>query len=811
MLSNAKKDLQNAIFKSRNFSSIATDLNGVIQIFNVGAETLLGYSAAEVVNIMTPADLSDKEELKARTYSLSLEFNKPIPSDFEALVYKAARDMEDTYEMTYICKDGSHLAVMVSVTPLHAIDNAVIGYLLIGINNTARKISEAQRNITSEELIVRQLKEASALQDAIFNSTNFSSIATDAHGVIQIFNVGAETMLGYCAAEVVNIMTPADLSDKEELQARANALSLEFGVTIRLGFEALAYKSALVIEDIYDLTYIRKNGSRLAALVSVTALRDENHAIIGYLLIGTDNTARKLAERSAGITSAAFDSAQGMFITDDKGFFSHINKAFSETTGYNTQELIGQPISILKSGVHDAAFYQDIWQKVDDRGCWVGEIWNKRKNGELYREQMSLIQVLDEQNNIVSYVATFTDTSQLKAYEAGLIEAKEKAERFSTLKSEFMATMSHEIRTPMNAIIGFSELALYEDMNEDVRTYLQDINTASTNLLGILQDVLDFAKLEVGRVVIEALPFKLDDLLQTINILFSGAAQQKGLAFTIVRDNMIPTELIGDRLRLQQVLINLVANAIKFTQQGSVTLTVSIQRISLSQICLLFSVSDTGIGIALDDQDKLFQAFSQVDGSHTRQYGGTGLGLVISKELVELMGSEISVDSEKHQGSTFSFSLLLDRNNASIELVAHSSPVTARIINVNNNNLMGRRVLVVEDNDMSQILTLKHLAILGIDAKLASNGEIALNLLEQYEFDAVLMDIHMPVMNGIEATQRIRQQEKFATLPIIALSAGVSQLERNNCMDCGMVGFIAKPIDVEQLHATLELWLSKPQ
>ena len=602
MLSNAKKDLQNAIFNSRNFSSIATDINGVIQIFNVGAETLLGYSAAEVVNIMTPADLSDKEELKARTYSLSLEFNKPIPSDFETLVYKAARDMEDTYEMSYICKDGSHLAVMVSVTPLHDID----------------------------------------------------------------------------------------------------------------------------------------------------------HAVIGYLLIGTDNTARKLAERNAGITSAAFDSAQGMFITDDKGFFSHINKAFSETTGYNTQELLGKPISILKSGVHDAAFYQDIWQKVDDRGCWVGEIWNKRKNGELYREQMSLIQVLDDQNNIVSYVATFTDTSQLKAYEAGLIEAKEKAERFSTLKSEFMATMSHEIRTPMNAIIGFSELALYEDMNEDVRTYLQDINTASTSLLGILNDVLDFAKLEVGRVVIEAIPFKLDDLLQTINTLFSGAAQQKGLAFTIVRDNMIPAELIGDRLRLQQVLINLVANAIKFTQQGSVTLTVSIQRISLSQICLLFSVSDTGIGIALNDQHKLFQAFSQVDGSHTRQFGGTGLGLVISKELVELMGSEISVDSQKNQGSTFSFSLPFDLNKSSIELVTHSSPVTARIINANNNKLKGRRVLVVEDNDMSQILTLKHLAILGIDAKLASNGEQALSLLEQYDFDAVLMDIHMPVMNGIEATQRIR-------------------------------------------------------
>jgi len=464
----------------------------------------------------------------------------------------------------------------------------------------------------------------------------------------------------------------------------------------------------------------------------------------------------------------------------------------------------------LKSGVHDAAFYQDIWQKVDDRGCWVGEIWNKRKNGELYREQMSLIQVLDEQNNIVSYVATFTDTSQLKAYEAGLIEAKEKAERFSTLKSEFMATMSHEIRTPMNAIIGFSELALYEDMNEDVRTYLQDINTASTNLLGILQDVLDFAKLEVGRVIIEALPFKLDDLLQTINILFSGAAQQKGLAFTITRDNMIPAELIGDRLRLQQVLINLVANAIKFTLQGSVTLTVSIQNINLSQIYLLFSVSDTGIGIALDDQDKLFQAFSQVDGSHSRQFGGTGLGLVVSKDLVELMGGEIMLVSQKNQGSTFSFSLEFDRNS-SVEFVAQSSPVRARVFNLNIDKLKGRRVLVVEDNDMSQRLILKHLAILGIETKSVSNGEEALSLLEQFDFDAVLMDIHMPVMNGIEATTRIRQQEKLASLPIIALSAGVTELERNQCMDCGMVGFIAKPIDVEQLHTVLELWLCNPQ
>ena len=203
----------------------------------------------------------------------------------------------------------------------------------------------------------------------------------------------------------------------------------------------------------------------------------------------------------------------------------------------------------------------------------------------------------------------------------------------------------------------------------------------------------------------------------------------------------------------------------------------------------------------------LFKAFSQVDGSFTRKFGGTGLGLAISKELVELMGGEIIVVSHKDQGSTFRFSLQFDLNKGLIEHVAHRSPITERVIKPNTNKLKGYRVLVVEDNDLSQRLTLNHLATLGIDSKLAAHGEEALSLLEQYDFDAVLMDIHMPIMNGIETTQRIRQQEKLANLPIIALSAGVTQLERNNCMACGMVGFIAKPIDVEQLYTVLELWL----
>src|SRR5471032_1490660 len=286
--------LQSAIFNSANLSSIATDAKGVIQIFNVGAERMLGYQAADVVNKITPADISDPQEVIVRAQALSVELGTPITPGFEALVFKASRGIEDIYELTYFRKDGSRFPAVVSVTALRDAENAIIGYLLIGTDNTARKQAEAA------------LVKAGALQSAIFNSANFSSIATDANGVIQIFNVGAERMLGYTAADVMNKITPADISDPQEVIARAEALSRELGTTITPGFEALVFKASRGIEDIYELTYIRKDGSRFPAVVSVTALRDAQDAIIGYLLIGTELKAGAL--QSAIFNSANFSS-----------------------------------------------------------------------------------------------------------------------------------------------------------------------------------------------------------------------------------------------------------------------------------------------------------------------------------------------------------------------------------------------------------------------------------------------------------------------------------------------------------------------
>src|SRR5664280_1672200 len=391
--------LQRAIFNSANFSSIATDAKGVIQIFNVGAERMLGYAAVDVMNKITPADISDPQEVIARAKALSIELGTPIKPGFEALVFKASRGIEDIYELTYVRKDGSRFPAVVSVTALRDAQETIIGYLLIGTDNTARK--------QAEEALVK----AGALQNAIFNSANFSSIATDAKGVIQIFNVGAERMLGYTAAEVMNKITPADISDPQELIARAKALSVELGTPITPGFEALVFKASRGIEDIYELTYIRKDGSRFPAVVSVTALRDAQDVIIGYLLIGTDNTARKQAEeallKAGALQSAIFNSANFSSIaTDAKGVIQIFNVGAERMLGYTALEVMNK---ITPADISDP-------QEVIERA--------KTLTIELGTPITPGFEALgDDQNAIISYLLIGTDNTARKQAEEALLKA----------------------------------------------------------------------------------------------------------------------------------------------------------------------------------------------------------------------------------------------------------------------------------------------------------------------------------------------------------------------------------------------------
>src|SRR5688572_24008761 len=376
---------------------------------------MLGYTAAEVMNKITPADISDPQEVIARAKALSVELGTAITPGFEALVFKASRGIEDIYELTYFRKDGSRFPAVVSVTALRDAQDAIIGYLLIGTDNTARK--------QAEEALVK----AGALQSAIFNSANFSSIATDGNGVIQIFNVGAERMLGYTAAEVVNLITPAEISDPREVIARATALSLEFATPIAPGFEALVFKASRGIEDIYELTYFRKDGSRFPAVVSVTALRDADDGIIGYLLIGTDNTARKQVEEERGkldqrlrdqhfYTRSLIESnIDAIMTTDPRGIITDVNKQTETLTGCTRDELIGAP---FKNYFTDPARAEAGIRRVLSEGKVTNyELTARARDGAQTVVSYNATTFHDRDRKLRGVFASARDMTELKRYE----------------------------------------------------------------------------------------------------------------------------------------------------------------------------------------------------------------------------------------------------------------------------------------------------------------------------------------------------------------------------------------------------------
>ena len=786
--------LQSAIFNSANFSSIATDATGVIQIFNVGAERMLGYTAVEVINKITPAEISDPEEVIARAKALSVELGTPIMPGFEALVFKATRAIEDIYELTYIRKDGSEFPAVVSVTALRDAQNAIIGYLLIGTDNTARKLAE------------EALLKAGALQRAIFNSANFSSIATDAKGVIQIFNVGAERMLGYTAAEVMNKITPADISDPQEVIARAKALSVELGTPITPGFEALVFKASRGIEDIYELTYIRKDGSRFAAVVSVTALRDAQDAIIGYLLIGTDNTARqqveaerkkldqRLREQQFYTRSLIESNIDAIITTDPSGIISDVNKQMEALTGCTRDELIGAP---FKGCFTDPARAEAAINLVlREKKVTDYELTACARDGKKTVVSYNATTFYDRDRTLQGVFAAARDVTESKRVEVELKLAKGAAESASRTKSDFLASMSHEIRTPMNSIMGIADLLAKTPLSPEQDKYVQIFRRSGDNLLNLINDILDLSKVEASQLELERTGFSLRDLLEKVTEMVAVRAHEKNLSLLYEIAPNVPTNLLGDPTRLQQVLLNLIGNAIKFTESGEVFLRVTSGEDSSIPTALRFTVSDSGIGIPDEKLVRVFERFTQADSSTTRRFGGSGLGLTISKRLVEAMGGRIWVESEVGKGSVFSFAVPFEIWTGATRRADVPDGTGPEL------PLPALRILLAEDSPDNCTIAVAYLEDTPYQIEIAETGAIACEMFMAGHYDLILMDRQMPVMDGLTATRTIRAWElanKRLPTPIIALTASALKGDREKCLGAGCTAFLTKPIKQEVL------------
>ncbi|ERE04293.1 PAS domain S-box protein [Pseudogulbenkiania ferrooxidans] len=779
-----------AIVESSHDAIIGCSSEGRIASWNLGAEKMLGYPARE-------------------TMGKPLENFIHLPSaDSGAPSFLSAEPPEST-PLELICflhdREGRRLDAAVTVSPVLTAGRQ--GGVALIIRDITEQVANERRILEMNAGLERQVEQRtaqirvfSALQNAILANAGYAIIATDQDGVITLFNPAAERMLGYAAADMIGRESLTRFHDPRELAERARAIGERLGEDIKPGIDAIIAPSRLGPDE-SQWTYVRRNGGTLPVLLTVSALENDEGLVTGYLVIAADITQRehdrhqlelardqlvKAAEvAELGIWSWTLDS--DMLEWNDRMFEIYdLPRSFRD---------FGLYYNHWRGRVHPDDVEQaehQLQRALEGSDVYTADFRILRQDGETRHLQAAARIEYGAGGKALRVAGINRDVTLEREREAWLSQAKAAADSANRSKSEFLANMSHEIRTPMNAILGMLQLIQQTGLNPRQADYADKAASAARTLLGILNDILDFSRVEVGKLTLAPHPFSVDKLLRDVGVIMSANVGDKDVEVLFDIDPELPDWISADALRLQQILINLSGNAIKFTERGEVVMAARLLGREENKLRIAFSVRDTGIGIAPEHLQRIFEGFSQAEASTARRYGGSGLGLAISQRLVALMGGQLSVESEAGKGSLFRFE---------IDCETAEAPKPA----VDVVSLRDLSCLVIDDNDNARQTQSGLLRAFGWTVDTAASGEEALALMEQprpKDYDVILVDWRMPGLDGWETCSRLRQLESSARASVIVLvtAYGRELLEQRRSQAPDMFdSLLVKPLTASML------------
>jgi PAS domain S-box-containing protein len=771
--------LQNAIFNSANFSSIATDEKGVIQIFNVGAERMLGYEAAEVMNKITPADISDPEEVIARAKALSSELATTITPGFEALVFKASRGIEDIYELTYIRKDGTRFPAIVSVTALRDAQENIIGYLLIGTDNTARKQVEAERMLLDQRVRDQQFYTRSLIESNID-----ALITTDPRGIISDVNRQMEILTGSTRDELIGAPFKDYFTNPDRAEAGIRLVLAEGKVTD------------------YELTARTKSGVETVVSYNASTFYDRDRKLQGVFAAARDVTARKQVEAERMLLDQRVRDLQfytrsliesnidALITTDPRGIISDVNKQMEELTGCTRDELIGAP-------------FKDYFinPELAEAGIKLVLAEGKVTNYELTARARDGLQTVvsynastfyDRDRKLQGVFAAARDVTERSRLEKQMQLQSTELSDLHRRKDEFLAMLSHELRSPLAPISNAVQMLGMQSGNENAvqKEARGIIERQTSQLQHLVDDLLEVSRITTGMVQLRKVLVAVGDIMTSAVETVRPLINQRKHAIRVAIPES-PIWLQADAARLEQVLVNLLTNAAKYTDPNG---TIWLDAEQVEGECIL-RVRDTGVGITPELLPCIFDLFTQAERSLDRSQGGLGIGLALVQRLTELHGGRVEVFSTLKQGSEFVVRLPA--------VCSDSIPQESPVVETLAPNLHPLRVLVVDDNVDTVLSFSMLLKEAGNDVSTAHDGPTAIKIALEYVPDVVLLDIGLPGLNGYEVAKQLRRQPTLKDVVLVALTGYGQESDRQASMDAGFNHHLIKPARLSQVRQIL--------